>query len=77
MKKDAFVLNHSLFADGGALSLNQGENILTSHDFFQLSRIAKSKKISLCNETVDDSTNAFDVSRDILKDQLIVFLKIN
>ena len=51
--------------DAGALSLNQGEKILSSHDFFQLSRTTKSKKIFLHNEAVlivDDSTNTFDVS---------------
>ena len=43
-------------------------HLLSSHDFFQLSRTTKSKKISLCNEAVlfvDDSTNTFDVSSDI------------
>ena len=50
--------------DAGASSLNQ-EKILSFHDFFQLSRETKSKKISLCNEVVlfvDDSTNTYDVS---------------
>ena len=38
-----------LFADASALSFNQGEKI-SSHDFFQLSRTAKSKNILLRNE---------------------------
>ena len=42
--KDAFFLKHLLFADAGALSLNQGEKILCSHDFFQLSRQQKARK---------------------------------
>ena len=57
-----------LFADVGALSLNQGEKILSSYGIFQLSRTPKSKKISLRNEAVlfvDDTTNTFDVSSDI------------
>ena len=44
------------------------EKILSSHDFFQLSKKTKSNEILLCNEAflfVDDSTNTFDVSSDI------------
>ena len=51
--------------DTGALSLNQGEKILSSHEFFELSRTTKSKKILLRNEAVlfvDDSINTLDVS---------------
>ena len=53
--------------DAGTLSLNQGEKILSSHDFFQLSRTTKSKKILLRNEAVlfvVDLTDTFDVSSD-------------
>ena len=49
-------------------SLNQGEKILSSHNFSQLSRTTKSKEISLHNETVlfvDDLTYTFHVSSDI------------
>ena len=41
-----------LQTDAGALILNQGEKILSSHDFFQLSGTTKSKKILLRNEAV-------------------------
>ena len=67
-KKDAFFLKHLLFADAGALSLSQGEKILSTHDFFQSSRTTKSKKILSRTEAVlfgEDSTNTFDVSSDI------------
>ena len=46
-KEDAFFLKYLLFVNANALSLNYGEKILSSHDFFQLSRTTKSKKISL------------------------------
>ena len=49
------------------------KKILSSHDFFQLSRTTKSKKILLYNEAVlfvDDSTNAFLMSQ-------VTFKKIN
>ena len=45
IKAEFTIERKMLLADPGALSLNQGEKILSSHDFFQLSRTAKSKKI--------------------------------
>ena len=51
--------------DAGALNLNQDEKILSSHEFFQLSRATKSNKILLRIEAVlfvDDLANTFDVS---------------
>ena len=77
-KKDAFFLRHSLFVDAGALSLNQDEKILSSDNFFQLSRTTKTKKILLCNEAVlfaDDLTNKFDVSISFLGFLLLLFSK--
>ena len=64
--------------DAGALSLNQSEKKLSSHDFFQLSRTKKSQKILLCNEAVlfvDNSTNTFDVSTLFPGFLLLLFAK--
>ena len=65
-KKDSFFLKHSLFADAGALSLNQDEKILSSHDFFSYPEQQKARKYNCVhNEAVlfvDDLTNAFDIS---------------
>ena len=61
------------------LSLNQGEKILSSHDYFQLSRATKSKKILLSIEAVlfvGDSSNTFDTAFcaiPVAIDFLIVF----
>ena len=61
--------------DAGALSLNQGEKILSSHDFFQLSRTTKSKKISLCNEAVlfvDDLINDSAVIQQMTNNAAVI-----